>query len=100
MPPVGKKPREAMTGLAGRGFERSQRSWRSSRSRHARKLRTEAGREHDHIILIPASAAAVGSIANDDRRASGQIHLLQLARNKKSDEAAIGRPERIERAVA
>ena len=54
-----------------------------------------ARREHDDIVTIPRSAAAVGRVAQRLRGTAAGGDFLQLALREESDVAAIGRPERI-----
>src|SRR5579871_1580324 len=51
--------------------------------------------EYDHPFAAPGSAAPESRIADDLRRASGYLDLLELVAGEESQLAAVGRPEGI-----
>src|SRR5712692_1850719 len=58
------------------------------------------GREKNHAIAIPCSAASVRRIAKRLWRATGSIDFLELASREESDEPAVGGPERISNSIS
>ena len=74
---------------------------RPTRGHHAhQQADTDNGRrgEHEDAVAVPRAAAATRRVRQHLRAAASQIDPLQLAVGKKSNRAAIRRPERIARA--
>ena len=53
----------------------------------------EAGRKNDDPLLVPGTASALGSFAQNRCRAAANINHLQLAIGKEAKETPVRRPE-------
>ena len=99
MPAIGKEPGKAVAGFTGCLVQRGEGGSRATRCRHPVERHGKVGLKDDHVVLVPASAAAVEGIAEGQGRPSGDIHLLQISVGKEHDEAAVGRPEGVMGAI-
>ena len=88
-----------MADFTGCLVQRGEGGSRATRCRNPVERHGKVGCKDDHVVLVPASAAAVEGIAEGQGRPSGDIHLLQIAVSKERDEAAVGRPEGVMGAI-
>ena len=65
----------------------------AARARDAKQARTQCSIEEDHVVSIPAPAAAGCRVGQLNHRAASDRDLLQLAPGKEADKPAVGRPE-------
>jgi hypothetical protein len=85
MPAIGKEPGKAVAGFTGCLVQRGEGGSRATRCRNPVERHVKVGSKDDHVVLVPASAAAVEGIAQGQGRPSGDIHLLQIAVGKERD---------------
>ena len=86
---IGQKVRPFMSGVVPRQIKMSDLLRDSSRGRDAIDLTGILG-EKDNVLAVPASAARLVYIAEDQRRATSRRDPLQLALREESYVTAVG----------
>ncbi len=99
VPAVRQEPGPAVRLLVAALGDLGHRRGRAARGGDAVQRARAVGREDDHAVAVPGSAAAARRIAQGQRRAARGADLPQLAGREEADRRAVGRPERKARAL-
>ena len=93
------RPGELQNDRLGMRVERRCRRRDTARSRDSGHRGVSLTGEHDDAVRVPGTAAAGSCCTEHLRHPAGRINLLEFATREKRNEPAVGRPERIRRAL-
>src|SRR5579871_3351083 len=95
---VGQEERKAMRGVQA-GINLGDFSRSAAARVHLQDRGCRIGGENNHSVGAPGSAAAERRVAKRLHRAAAEFDGLQLSVGKKSERAAVGRPEGVNCAI-